>query len=380
MSSWASAGLMSLFFCALLYMPVSAEIFTVFSDQGFPPSSASINEIRFGTYVMNDATSEITPPEGALSFKTTNTGGFAGWGFDTGSSTPLDLSRFQSGEFRFWINSTSGNIEVAIKSDGATYIYQKTLIDAGLWDDSMKGKWILIRIPLSGIPVFNLRSVEFPCLFTANTQGTFFYIDNVHYVNSTASPIFNVSVLNNNTNLSDTFSWNPTSASGWVVANQHIQLEMDPNVVSWGVQIYTDNTASDANPKWAGPASTNPAGLVDTTTRTHIIPLAWSIKDSSITAPSMADPNNTSDPNSFQWLFMQDENTPNIPATNTLQFMPGEAYATVKSNVGIHFGGNPMEFGADNPPNNIFLEANLTNALAPLTYTTNKLTVEYFTL
>jgi len=371
---------------ALLCRSASAEIYTIFSDEGFPPSTASSNVDAYGNYSAFDPNStDLAPPEGAQSFKMTladNT--FAGWTFDYGSLQ--DLSRFQVGELRFWIYSTTPNIEIDVKNnndpgnptDSANYVIRIPLQSAPYNLGSSLNQWTLIRIPLSS-PLHTLSNVEFPFVATASGSPGTFYVDDVRYVDTTTSPIFNVAVLNNTTNLSDTFSWNAASPAGWSVANQHIQLTLDPNVVSWGVQIYTDNTASDANPKWAGPAGTNPAGLVDTTLGTRAVPLAWSIKDSSITAPSAADPNNTGDLNSYQWLFMKDKATPNIPATNTTAFFNGDPYMEVKSNQGIHFGGAPTEFGADNPPNNIFLEANFTSAITPLTYSTNKITVEYYT-
>ena len=161
---------------------------------------------------------------------------------------------------------------------------------------------------------------------------------------------------------------------------------------SLGIQIYTDNTAADASPSFTGAATANPAGLVSLSSTTQTLPIAWTIKAATSTytptgsttpvvvPPLSAEPNNngvvnpTVDPNAFQWLYMVDQKTPG--------FINGEPFALVKNSLGIHFGQgttlDTSDFGASNSPNFIYFEANFSSALAPLTFKTTTLRIEYF--
>ena len=165
-------------------------------------------------------------------------------------------------------------------------------------------------------------------------------------------------------------------------------------------QIYTNNTASTANPKFSttvqsGKVGSNPAGMVDVQAPSQTLPLAWSIKAGAqaptAVTPTAAEPNNNglngnpTDPNAFQWLYMEDSATPAIPASGTGTFSNGDPFITVKNNSRIHYAqgpGNeplyPAQLGATDSPNYIFLEANFGAAVAPQTYQTSKLTVEFY--
>src|SRR5439155_3431456 len=119
-----------------------------------------------------------------------------------------------------------------------------------------------------------------------------------------------------------------------------------------GVQIYTDNTASDAVPKFVDPTPADKtnndsmaAGLVKGVSGTSSdtpLPMAWSIKDSSSTGVQAADPNNgpTSGPgNKFQWLFMKDKyNNQDVPGLNSTAFVNGQPFITMINVSGIHYG------------------------------------------
>ena len=174
------------------------------------------------------------------------------------------------------------------------------------------------------------------------------------------------------------------------MSNQYIELAIDNfRDLHWGVQIYTKNTATGANPKYVISVSSNPAGLVDIADPTVTLPVAWSItagtQAPAAVAPTAAEPNdNPSNPHAFPWLYMKDAATPDIPSQNTTAFQNGELYVTVKNNVGIHFGQNDVDnhpsFGAENPPNYIFLEANFGRAFAQHRYQTNRLILEFFIL
>ncbi len=383
---------------ALLSLPVRplmAEIYTTFSDKGFPPSTAVFNEIRFcGAPCSFDSLStDYAAPEGTSTHRTTLSGpGWAGWGFDYGATTPQNLSRFTNGELRFWIHSPHGNIEIAIKKNDSTYIYQRTLYGAGVWTADMANRWSLVRIPLTSfLPGTNLSSVQLPFIFTALSPATF-YIDQVRYVDppsSASSPIYSVKLCA----LGDTacvsspteITWTgATTSSAWKIADQYFQIAVDANTTSWGVQIYTDNKASHATPKFEKEGVANPAGLVNTSDPSRTISLAWSIKAGTRpvaeVTPVAADPNNESDDFSFQWLFMKDASTPDIPLEKTTAFVPGELPVTVRNQIGIHYGQRDTDIGSENPPNFLFLEANFGQSVGSRSYKTSTLTLEFFTL
>src|SRR5262249_408870 len=110
--------------------------------------------------------------------------------------------------------------------------------------------------------------------------------------------------------------------AGWTSASQYLHLDAQPIASgSWGVQIYNDNTSNGLTPHFVDPTPANtinpdsdPSGLlmvsVVGSTSSQTLPLAWSIKDNTTTIPASADPNNTGDANSFQWLFLLDKNKP----------------------------------------------------------------------
>src|SRR5688500_8544561 len=55
--------------------------------------------------------------------------------------------------------------------------------------------------------------------------------------------------------------------AGWIVASHYIRVNANMTSIGDGIQIYTDNTAGDANPLYIGTidsVSQTPAGLVNT--------------------------------------------------------------------------------------------------------------------
>jgi hypothetical protein len=133
------------------------------------------------------------------------------------------------------------------------------------------------------------------------------------------------------------------------------------------VQIYTDNKAADANPKYTGnPAVNDGSGLVDTLTTTRNLPMAWTIHADNTAIPAPADPVTLG-----TWFPFMDAASP--------AFSNGAQSLTVKNNQGIQF--DFAKFGAlQVPPNAIYLEANFGSAVTPRTYQTSTVRLEYFTL
>src|SRR5262249_7436338 len=129
------------------------------------------------------------------------------------------------------------------------------------------------------------------------------------------------------------------------------------------------------------------AGLVQVpavgNTSANTLPVAWSIKTDTATVGANllpAEPNNASDTNSFQWLYMSDKGiTTDIPSTNTKAFANADPFVTMIKQLGVHGAQGPTQFFAD--PDRIsyvYLQSNFVTAASQTTYKTNRLTVEAF--
>jgi hypothetical protein len=367
----------------LVAASAQASSLLIYSDAGtvtptffFWPNDGSVSP--------PDGSSKAVPAaEGVLSYQMISPAG-GGWGVFYPLGSPQNLSAFGSGQIRFWLRSTTGNIKAEIEYADLS---KESWDLSPYWNAAtMTNVWTLFSLPLNGVPLTNIYS---PFEITSTVGGTF-YVDDVEYLDTTATSIFNVALRN----VSDgslaspaQVSWsNVTLPKSWVLSDQYVELEVQPDNVSWGVQIYTDNMAGDANPPFSttahpGDSGSNPAGLVNRSLPSKTLPLAWSIKGSTISAPSVADPGNAADPNSFQWLYMVDRATPAIVSEHTNAFADGAAFQVVKSNVGLHFGQAPADFGSAvfNHPSKIYFQTNFSTAVTQRTYRTSKLFVEYFT-
>jgi len=362
--------LSSILFCA---MKVRAEVLTIYSDVGISGNDVGVFSDGGGATFDANFTGLSNVPEGLKVFKTQHTS-WAGW--DILYNSAQNFSTYSSGQLRFWIYSSTGDIKVEIKKEptDTTAIFSKNLLVNGWNWNIMHDRWVEFRFDFNGL---DLSSIKLPFIITAN-QATF-YVDFVRLTQTTSDPIFNVTLKNISDNSTATqITWsNLNLPNRWVRAGQYAQVELDPdNSLSWGLQIYTDNKASDANPAYTG--SSDPMGLVDMTTTTKTVPLAWTVKPATSTVgtniipPVAADPNNSADANSFQWLFFKDRHTSG--------YTDGEPYIAVKKNLGIHFnqGTTNDTFGAANTPNYIYFEGDFSNAVTPRTYKTTTIRLEFY--
>jgi hypothetical protein len=361
---------------ALLPCLAQAEILTIFADKGFPEGSG----VWAGGAGSNEGEdTSLVPPEGIRSWRAQTTAA-AWWGYTY--PTAQNFSRFNSGEMRFWVYATRGDIRVEIHNTSGRIVNRR--LDNLGWTNSDSGAWKLLRIPLNGL---DLSALSVPVAFVVDSGETIYYVDQVRYVDSTALPIFEARLCpaGDTACASEAAQVTWTGAAGaWKTADQYIKLTVDADTVAWGVQIYTNNTLPAANPRYTISGSSNPAGLVHTVITSQKIALAWSVKAATLpvtdVTPVAAEPNNAGDSNSFQWIYIKDAATPTIPDENTTAFSPGEIPVTVRSQKGIHYGQNELDFGAENPPHYVFLEANFGQALAVSTYRTSTLVVEFFSL
>ncbi|MCX5782622.1 MAG: hypothetical protein NT145_08000 [Elusimicrobia bacterium] len=176
--------------------------------------------------------------------------------------------------------------------------------------------------------------------------------------------------------------WNTSNinigSTVWRRADSYIILTSTITAALGAIQIYTDNLAADASPKFVKAVSTSdPAGLVDTSSTTVALPMCWRITDTSTTTLTIAYSGGhlySTELGSSFWCFlvMKDKGT-----TGTNAFTNGEDYVIVKD----YAGGIQDSEGAWHPvssPDNIYIGADFTNATLPRTYKTSKLIIEAF--
>jgi len=182
--------------------------------------------------------------------------------------------------------------------------------------------------------------------------------------------------------------------TGWVDASSYVALSSTNTNRGSGIQIYTDNTGPGSNPTWTGALGTaNPEGLVDTSSTTVTLPLAWSIKSSTnapttnaaATAPLADDPTlcGGTDPTgtSCLWNFFEDKQTPSIPAQNTPAFANGAQFVDlVQSGAGLHTTQGATGFTPNPTPpySSVFVQTNFGAAQTPDVYQTATLRIEDF--
>jgi hypothetical protein len=184
---------------------------------------------------------------------------------------------------------------------------------------------------------------------------------------------------------SDRITWpNVTLPARWVVASDYVELNSVVTASGGGIQTYTDNTATDASPRFTGNLQAlSAAGLVDTTDTTKKLPTAWSIRSSaSPTTPTPQNPNANSG-ESYLWFWHVDRaNQDNPGTTDVNEAFVGDAhpYVTAQNANGIHFAQGPTEFGpaAAAPISRMYFEADFGSAITPRTYRTSKLIIESF--
>jgi hypothetical protein len=376
--------------------PVCGEILTYFYDNGLLPGFAvpvpvySGCATPSGSAVANGQSFDLAQvPEGFTSWKTYDTNPsdcYFGWG---ATYPTTDLSRFVTGELRFWVYSTTPLLKVEIKDNTGALTLSYGL---GPLIGSNLNRWVPIRIPLTtglggNLSGSGLSQVVNPFLFTSMTSQATFYIDNVSYVTpGVASPQFSVTIKNRSDNSTATqIGWSSIrTGSSWQMADQYLELSVQGNQLNWGVQLYTDNTNGTANPRYTGTvSSTVPnGGLVNSSLTTQVLPMAWEAV--ATTSPTLVAQDPASCPANglaCLWLFLEDHATFN--RGNPVIF-DGAAFVSADSNYGIHYAqgtgfGDPSQFGAAKPPNIIYLEANFQPAFGGTNYRTSMFRVEYYT-
>jgi len=180
-----------------------------------------------------------------------------------------------------------------------------------------------------------------------------------------------------NDNLATSLTWNVVAGSSWTLANQYILLHSTLTVSGGGIRIYTDNAANDANPRFGGDfGNNNGAGLINTTTNTLVLPLAWLIRDNR-EDPTPGDPDPRNPNFNAAWFYFKDKSQTNF--WTTTQTEDAKDYSTVaKAGYGIHYAQGPGNYGSSTSPDYIYIESNFANAVGGITYRTTTLRIELF--
>lgn len=159
-----------------------------------------------------------------------------------------------------------------------------------------------------------------------------------------------------------------TLPTGWKLADAYVLVHSTISATGGGIRIYTDNGADDANPKFGGTFGTGAgSGLIDTSTNTKVLPLAWLVKDS-IGTPTANDPNTDQ-----SWFYFKDKSQTDFWSTTDTK-----DYSTVKNENGIHFSQGSTNYGAALSPDPIYIECNFATAVTPRIYRTTTLRIEAF--
>ena len=168
----------------------------------------------------------------------------------------------------------------------------------------------------------------------------------------------------------------------WRRADACIVLYSNITSSAGAVQIYTDNTAADANPKFvAAGGNIDPAGIVDTSSASAALPMCWRMTDTSTTTLTIKQTADNQhlysqelDPGFYCFFFMRDKGSSSITM--------GDAYLTMKQAFsGMHYSdGNTYNNWSQNmlAPNYIYLGANFSTAKPGKTYRTSTLRIEGF--
>ncbi len=161
-----------------------------------------------------------------------------------------------------------------------------------------------------------------------------------------------------------------------------------------GIQMYTDNTASDANPKYTGvPSVTPPSGLIGTSTTTAVLPMCWRIVTISTTSLTIVQggPSNNlfaselggyNGGNGYPcFLYMLDKSS--MTTTASGQADNNGDYAEIWDQaLGLQSAAGTGSSGFTGPTGQawayVYFGANFASAISPNTYRTTTLRLEAF--
>ncbi len=186
----------------------------------------------------------------------------------------------------------------------------------------------------------------------------------------------------------DSITWEDVNPgiTHWKAAEQHLEVSVDYAQEGWGILVYTDNTASNASPRYSGIG--NPAGLVgyddeDASASSTTLSMCWRVVDVStdtLTINRGATVMELGDPVDYPDRLWSGELTKEYPCFFWMQDVQSgnfdREYATAWNIDGIQHAEST--WGGAKSPNYVYFGADFSGALTPRTYRTNKLTIEIF--
>lgn len=309
----------------------------------------------------------------------------------------------------FWVKAST-DLVVSIRSSNITSGEEESKFRLSEYGIALDGTWQHVqlclddfkqrdgRLDFSRIRTYISLAVAGNFAYSGTAAGSFYVKDIQWRTPEIISPVFTIAlktVLADST--TDQIRWSGIDATTrWKAADAYMSINVERyDTTPWGVQIYTDNEATDANPKYVHNSSfvafssRNPVGLISTTTGYLTLPTCWrivnsttselnivenvqadqSVKLSTYTAPSGG---------YYVWVWMKDKNTQTNSALHATQFVNGEdGVALWKSDKGIqHAEGT---FGGASPPNYVYIGARFYEAMSNREYKTNQLKVELYT-
>jgi hypothetical protein len=377
-------------------LPVGHSKFVVINDIG---AAGYVGEYygNSGSLTLSDDYSNYV--EGIKSqkaeFSLPNSNSYAGWYVEEGGAGGNEtryMVGFNTGYLYFWVK-TSKDVEIGIRSNNIPAGNETSKVKLSELGVQLNNQWQEVSIPMSLFRQkdsrldFSQMVVYFNAAVMGNISGTgsgTFWIDNVLWLSTAPGVVSMTAELrnrsNNNPATSITWSGITIGQTDWKAADQYILLHATITASTGLIQIYTDNKASDANPKYTG--SGNPAGLVMVENSSKTLKMCWRVTDMSTNTLTIIQHPTQNYLYSQElgsgyrcFLWMKDKNTPNIPSENTTQFVNGEDYVTVwETTRGCQHAEGTWAFMPS--PNYIYIGAKFLGATTPATYKTNKLTLE----
>lgn len=335
----------------------------------------------YGSIGVADSTDRV---EGSVSARADTNGEGSWWvqfGYP-GEAVQTDMSAYAGGSVEFMIKN-SRLVDFQIRSGVSTQLLKSCTTNTA-WHK------VTVALPAASDSTIDFSKVRIPAFFQTYGRG-YFIVDNVVWrkaASTTGSLTATLKNISDNQNASQ-LTWSSVNpGGGWKAADQYIQLDLTYYQPGWGIQIYTDNAAADASPRYAGSvSSSNPVGLISVEyPESAPLPMCWRMVDVSTTTTLSIVQGSDNKLYSSQlggqagqypcFVWMKDRGTPAIPDKGTTVFTPGEDYVTVWDNRGAqHAEGT---WSGCQSPNYIYIGANFNGAVTPGTYRTNKLIVELF--
>ncbi|AKL98056.1 hypothetical protein [Endomicrobium proavitum] len=345
---------------------------------------------------------------------------------------PRLMSAYKDGSIEFYARSAHPTVEnfnvgiTLLYNDSVSVDYVDTLGSYGFTAD---GTWQKVIFPLTSanlgatVDMDTWRIKNIFVLLKNNSTGTL-EIDQIIWKKASAPVTFDFKLMDTATGLASAnsyISWNENKiAQGWQVSDEYLELNLDslPNDnSSWGIQIYTDATSSNAqaNPKYTGVlnSSTN-FGLISTSDTTKMIPMAWRVTDKVLpyvgtnnvamedynqtknislflggydgpdyVAPGLYDSGNPGTGSQFYhcWFFMKDKSQFGMAA----DVYNGMDYLRVWDKRGFHAAAGETFYGmsAGGMQNmriapKLYFAVDMNQAFAPQTYENNSIIIQLF--